>query len=107
MTLTRCLLRPSPKMGLTLKRGTMLSHFSDEEEEEELYQAIEEVTLIDCRRDGEILVLMDGGRLQVSPADISTVLLPPKQFRVGWGLNVHALVRKIRRKRERGQLWIR
>jgi hypothetical protein len=47
----------------------------NEEEEEELYEEIEEVTLIDVEEDGEILVLMDGRRLQVSPADISTALL--------------------------------
>jgi hypothetical protein len=45
----------------------------DEEEGEEL--EIEEVTLIDIEEDGQILVLMDGRRLQVSPADIPTALL--------------------------------
>jgi len=47
----------------------------DEEEGEELDEEIQEVTLIDVEEDGEILVLMDRSRLQVSPADISTALL--------------------------------
>lgn len=47
----------------------------DEEEVEELDEEIEQVTLIDVEEDGEILVLMDRSRLQVSPADISTALL--------------------------------
>jgi hypothetical protein len=47
----------------------------DEEAREELDEEIEEVTLIDIEEDGEVLALMDGRRLQVSPADISIALL--------------------------------
>jgi hypothetical protein len=35
----------------------------------------EEVSLMEVQDDGEILVLLDGRRMQVSPADISTAVL--------------------------------
>ena len=47
----------------------------ESDEDEELTEDIEEVTLMEVQDDGEILVLLDGRRMQVSPADISTAVL--------------------------------
>ena len=51
------------------------NEIDDEDDGEELNEAIEEVTLIEVEEDGEILVLMDGRRLHVNPGDITTAIL--------------------------------
>lgn len=51
------------------------NEIDDEDEGEELIEAIEEVTLIEVEEDGEILVLLDGRRLHVNPGDITIAIL--------------------------------